>query len=348
MGDQNRRFFLRAGEEEEKPSQLRGRSRSLGIGCGPVKVLQHAAQFSEKYDDAALVTVVSTSGSTPRHVGTHMLVSGSGRTMGTIGGGRIEFEMVAAAQAIAAEGGAKLVTHNLVQDLAMCCGGSMRLYVEELAPQLPVIAAAVAHRLRREAVVMLTDLQQGGKRIVPRHAYVSEEVDGTAIFSQEIVPAPRVVLFGCGHLARALGPLARALEFEVILCDDNETAALDTDYAWADAVVTSFSMRDIEHQVGRLGVGDYLLVLTRDHGIDQRIMETTLPRVAEFEYLGLIGSLGKVGRFRKRILAKGLVTEEQWKQLHAPIGLDIGAETPQEIAVSILAELVRLKNGGAQ
>jgi xanthine dehydrogenase accessory factor len=153
-----------------------------------------------------------------------------------------------------------------------------------------------------------------------------------------------VVLFGCGHLARAIGPLASSLGFDVAVCDDNATGAVDEEPWWADTVITSFSLRDVEKRLRRLGPRDYLLILTRDHGIDQQIIEDTLPRIAEFDYLGLIGSLGKVGRFKKRVLAKGLVSDEQWAQLHAPIGLDICAETPQEIAVSIMAELIALKN----
>lgn len=140
--------------------------------------------------------------------------------------------------------------------------------------------------------------------------------------------------------------MAGSLGFEVVVCDDNETSAVEERPPWADLMVESFALRDIESSIGRLGAGDYLLVLTRDHAIDQRIIEATMPRVAEFEYLGLIGSRGKIGRFRKRVLAKEIVDEEQWQKLRAPIGLDIGAETPAEIAVSILAELVTIRNRG--
>ncbi|MCH8819582.1 MAG: XdhC family protein [Acidobacteria bacterium] len=162
------------------------------------------------------------------------------------------------------------------------------------------------------------------------------------------MPAPRVLLFGCGHLARAIGPMAEGLGFEVVLCDDNATGAIDQIPAWATQVVPSFSLRDVEKSLNRLGPRDYVLILTRDHAIDQRIVEETLERVADFDYVGLIGSLGKVGRFRKRVLAKGAVSEEQWQGLRAPIGLDICAETPQEIAVSIMAELIALKNAGGR
>ena len=276
-----------------------------------------------------------------------MLIAADGSQLGTIGGGRIEFELVAVAQEVAMGGPARLVKHNLVQDLSMCCGGSMEIYVEPLAPCLETIEHVIARRVRRKRSVLVTNLG-GGKSLPKEFCPVDETMEyprqQDEQFMELIVPAPRVLLFGCGHLARALGPLANALDFDVIICDDNETGAIDECPAWASDWVSSFALGDIEARIGVLGAGDYLLVLTRDHGIDETIITSALPRVSEFEYLGLIGSMGKVGRFRKRILAKGAVTEAQWKSLHAPLGLDIAAETPQEIAVSIMAELVAVKN----
>jgi xanthine dehydrogenase accessory factor len=133
--------------------------------------------------------------------------------------------------------------------------------------------------------------------------------------------------------------------FLPVACDDDETGALATPPSWAHRVVSSFELTDIEREVGALGVGDYVVIATRDHAIDQRILERLLTNET-LSYLGLIGSRGKIGRFRKRLAAKGVATEERWQRLHAPIGLDISAETPAEIAVSVAAELVRIRNRG--
>ena len=135
----------------------------------------------------------------------------------------------------------------------------------------------------------------------------------------------------------------RAADFDVVVCDDNETGAIDDDVTWADQVVASFSIREVEEAVGGLGASDFAVILTRDHAIDQKILEELLPRV-ELAYLGLIGSHGKVGRFKKRLISKGSFVAEQWQRLHAPIGIDIAAETPAEIAISVAAELVATKN----
>ena len=307
-----------------------------------MRVLAQAPAFAQKHKNAALVTLVATAGSTPRHPGTHMLVSGTGEQVGTIGGGRVEFEVVRAAQEVANGGSVAHATHNLVRDLGMCCGGSMTFFTQPLRPCLPAIAQLLERRASRLASCAQINLAVGGMHV--QTCLPASEKQANEVFALSIQPTPRVLLFGCGHLSRAIGPLAVGLGFEVVLCDDNETSAIDELPAWAGVLVPSFELRDIEAQVGELGAQDYLLILTRDHGIDQRIVEACLPHVDRLAYLGLIGSLGKIGRFRKRILAKGIVSEQQWNKLRGPIGLDIAAETPLEIAVSILAELVKVKN----
>lgn len=313
-----------------------------------VKLLVQASRFASQHPDSAILTVVATSGSTPRHPGARMFVSADGSQLGTIGGGRIEYELVAVGQDVASGGQSRVVKHNLVQDLAMCCGGSMEIYVEALTPSLDAISEVLALQKERKRCVLVTDLQGAAKRVCPVNENTSYPRIEGASFLEVIAPNPRVILFGCGHLARALGPLARSLGFDVVICDDNETGAIDECPTWASEWVSSFGLADVESSLGPLGRDDYLLVVTRDHGIDQQIVESTLPRVSDFEYLGLIGSLGKIGRFRKRILSKGLVSEEKWNLLHAPLGLDIAAETPEEIAVSIMAELVLTKNRGGR
>ena len=115
-------------------------------------------------------------------------------------------------------------------------------------------------------------------------------------------------------------------------------------------IFETFDAAEVERALGAFGPDDYVLVLTRDHAIDQKLLEYLIARDA-IGYLGMIGSRGKVGRFRKRLVAKGLVGDQagdaRWARLSAPIGLDIGAETPDEIAIAIAAELVARRRRGA-
>jgi xanthine dehydrogenase accessory factor len=94
--------------------------------------------------------------------------------------------------------------------------------------------------------------------------------------------------------------------------------------------------------LGRLGENDFAIIFTRDHAIDSRILEHLLPRL-ELSYLGMIGSANKVERFKRRLEAKGIATPDRWARLRSPIGLRIGAESPAEIAISVLAELIRTR-----
>jgi len=134
------------------------------------------------------------------------------------------------------------------------------------------------------------------------------------------------------------------LGFEVIICDDNETGAIEDHISWAGRVVPSFLPKEVEAEIGELGDGDFAIVLTRDDAIDLEILEALLGRT-RLEYLGVIGSQRKIASFRKRILSKGHYGEDEWSRVTGPVGLEIGAETPAEIAVSIAAQLIERRHG---
>jgi len=278
-----------------------------------------------------------------------MVVGADASSFGTIGGGRVELEAARAGAEVAAGAPARLVRHHLVRDLAMCCGGSMDVLVQPVAPSARAIEGAVELAARRCPGVLVSDLGGAAMSVEerPAHGQRRPALDGQR-FAEPILPPDRVILFGSGHVARALGPVLARLGFELAVCDDNETGALDDAPPWAKRTVDSFDLPDVEKALGPIGFCDYLIITTRDHAIDQRILEQALghPALGDLAYLGLIGSQGKIGRFRKRLEAKG-VPAERWQKLRAPIGLDIAAETPAEIAISVAAELIRLRNTGA-
>src|SRR6185436_12646438 len=105
---------------------------------------------------------------------------------------------------------------------------------------------------------------------------------------------------GLGHVARHLGPLLAGLGFTVVVCDDGETGAIEAGVPWASDTIESFDAAEIERRVGGFSVDDFVLIVTRDHAIDQRLLEALIAR-DDIGYLGMIGSRGKVGRFRKRL-----------------------------------------------
>lgn len=298
----------------------------------------------------AVAAVVGTAGSTPRHLGARMAVWADGRQLGSIGGGRIELEVVTAGREIAAGAPPRRVVHHLVHDLAMCCGGKMEIVVAPAAPSADAMRGALAARRERSWAVLETPGDGGAMAIRPpapgeRQGLARPRSEGDGLL-ELVAPPDRAVVFGCGHVGRALGPILASLGFEVVVCDDDETGAIEgATPGWAAHVVESFEVADVERALGGLGAGDHVLIVTRDHAIDQRILEALIGN-DDLSYLGLIGSRGKVGRFEKRLRAKGLVDDERWRRLHAPIGLDLGSETPAEIAVAVAAELVTLRRRG--
>ncbi len=312
-----------------------------------MEVLREALRRARDSGPQAMATVVKTSGSTPRHAGAKMVVGADGSSFGTIGGGRVELEAVRAGAEVAGGAPARIVRHHLVRDLAMCCGGSMEVLVQPVAPSASAIESAVELAARRRPGLLVSRLDGAAMSLEERPAHQGRHpaLDGER-FAEPILPPDRVVLFGLGHVARALGPVLAGLGFEIAVCDDDETGALEAAPTWAARTVDSFDLPDVERAIGPLGFADYLIITTRDHAIDQRILEQALlhPALDQLAYLGLIGSRGKIGRFKKRLVAKGVATDQRWSRLRAPIGLDIAAETPAEIAISVAAELIRLRH----
>lgn len=305
----------------------------------------------ERDPGAVLATVVAASGSTPRHLGARMFIGSDGRILGSVGGGRIEHEVMQQARQVARSGAPAVVRHHLVRDLAMCCGGSMEVALAPAESCREALLAICRAQEQRRSLLLETPLDGGPWRarvpLAGERPRVRPFVQG-ALLVEACGVAQRVVLFGAGHVGRAVGELAATCGFEVIVCDDGDTGALEAPLPWAAQSVASFEAAEVERALGGLGPDDLVLIVTRDHAVDQRILEALIGR-AELGYLGMIGSRGKVGRFLKRLVAKGLVTgaeDPAWQRLVAPIGLDIGAETPAEIAVAVVAQLVALRRTG--
>jgi len=155
------------------------------------------------------------------------------------------------------------------------------------------------------------------------------------VFVEPLIPAPPLVVCGGGHVAQALVPLAKKVGFSPIVVEEAEEMATPERFPDATRIVDSFDPRDWKDLP--LDGGSYVVIVTRDHAQDQALLEHFVGR--ELAYLGLIGSRRKIEMFKQRLGARG-VDAARFERLHAPIGLDIGAETPEEIAVAIVDELI--------
>jgi xanthine dehydrogenase accessory factor len=260
------------------------------VSTRPDELFGEIVRLHNSRTPCVLATVVRTSGSTPRKATARMIVLGDGRIIGTIGGGRVEKEVVDAARALLAQGDAaraQLLRYHLTHELAMCCGGEMEVFVEPLIPASPLIVC------------------------------------------------------GGGHVAQALVPLAKKVGFAPVVVEEAEEMATPERFPDAASIVDSFDPRDWKELP--LDGGSYVVIVTRDHAQDQALLEHfTSAGAPELAYLGLIGSRRKIEMFKQRLAARG-IDPGRFEKLHAPIGLDIGAETPEEIAVAIVAELIQAR-----
>lgn len=305
-------------------------------------VFAQALRALEAGRGVAIASVIGAHGSTPRHIGARMAVASDGEQWGTVGGGRIEQLVVEAAREVAGGAAPRVVRQHLVRDLAMCCGGSMEVVLTPAAASRVTLAALAALTPQ----VLLTPVDGEPLSVRPPRAgdpppHHPQIVDGVLV--ERVGATERAIVFGLGHVARHLGPLLANLGFTVIVADDGETGATGDPPSWANAVHETFDPAEVERLVGGFSADDHVLIITRDHAIDQKLLEALIGNDA-IGYLGMIGSRGKVGRFKKRLEARGLIDGDlgaaRWARLRAPIGLDLGAETPEEIAIAIAAELV--------
>jgi len=226
----------------------------------------------------AIACVIGAHGSTPRHLGARMAVAEDGEQWGTVGGGRIEQLVVAAAREVAGGAAPRVVRQHLVRDLAMCCGGSMEVLLTPAAPSRAVIEKLATGP---RGGVLLTPIDGSPLATRPPRAgdppvHHPVVVDGVLV--ERLPGGERAIVFGLGHVARTLGPHLASLGFRVIVCDDGETGATDAGVPWASEIVDSFDADEIERRVGGFTVDDFVLIVTRDHAIDLKLLGELLRR----------------------------------------------------------------------
>ena len=161
------------------------------------------------------------------------------------------------------------------------------------------------------------------------------------VYIEPLPTRPRAVVFGAGHVAHATVPLLHALDFDVTVVDERDE--WNTEERFPSATRELGDPRSLARAEAG-GADAYFLVVTHDHKLDQDLVETLLPR--SFAWLGMIGSRAKVARFLRRYQAAGM-DPALFRRLSAPVGLDLGAETPAEIGVAIAAEVVRVHRRSA-
>jgi xanthine dehydrogenase accessory factor len=251
-------------------------------------IYQEIVRIRAEGEEAALVTIVSASGSTPREEGAKMLVRADGSILGTIGGGSLEAQIIKEAIKVIGQGKPKQLHTSLtakeVEDKGMLCGGELEVFIEP------------------------------------------------------ILTPPTLYIFGGGHIALALAKMGKLLGFKIVVIDNRAEFANADRFPEADAILAE----DFSKAFPKLKIdkSSYIVIITHNHQYDDIVLEWAVGTKAK--YIGMIGSQRKNKAIFSHLSAKG-IAKEKLASVHAPIGLEISAQTPEEIAVSILAEVVKVR-----
>jgi len=326
-----------------------------------------AAALAGEGTIGALATVCRRSGSLPMARDAKLAVAEDGRHWGTVGGGCTEADVIGEALAATRVGVPRFVRHTLNADLAgdlgLSCGGTAEFFLEPVVATTAAAAlyAAVADALRRRVPgTVWTGLtwEQGPRkaaRIGDALLTLGGDGEATALadgpeglphidgdrFVEPLRRVPRVIVFGAGHVGAEIARLAARTGFYVVVVDDREEFANRGRLPDADEVVA----RDFRAVLDGLTLDgdDFVIAATRGHGFDAHVVERTAASSARF--VGMLGS-----RRKKQVLWKALreagVPQDALDRVRVPIGEPIGADTPAEIAVSVVAELIRLRRLG--
>lgn len=306
---------------------------------------------------AALATVVETWGSAPRGAGSQLAISGAGEMMGSVSGGCVEGAVVAEALEALADGKPRLLTYGVSDDTAfavgLACGGTIRVLVEPVGPVMPVglLEAVVAARAGRQPVAYIADLAGAGRRVSagpgdPLEAALAERFrsDRSGVEGDWFVavhnPPLRLVVVGAVHIAQPLCQIARLAGYDPVLVDPREAFGAAARFPgevilsdWPDEALATYG----------LDARTAVVTLTHDPKLDDPAIRVAL--ASEVFYLGCLGSKKTHAGRVARLEAAGF-TAAQIGRIHAPVGLDIGAKSPAEIAVSIMAQITaRLRQG---
>lgn len=301
---------------------------------------------------AALATVIETWGSAPRPVGSQLAVSGAGEMMGSVSGGCVEGAVVEEALAAQKDGKPRVLTYGVSDDdafaVGLACGGTIRVLVEPVGAAMPedMLSDLVAARAARAAVAYVVNLTTWERNLAPRGGDLEARFrsDRSGVEGEDFVcihnPPLKLIVVGAVHIAQPLLGMARACGYDPVLIDPREAFGAAARFPgerivndWPDAAMAAEG----------LDARTAVVTLTHDPKIDDPAIVAALGSGVFY-----LGSLGSKRTHEKRVarLTEAGFTAGDIARIHAPVGLDIGAKSPGEIALSVMAEITaRLRQG---
>lgn len=311
------------------------------------KVLEAIRNELAKGKDCLLATIIASSGSTPRSSGAYMVIGDAGRIYGTIGGGSLEYNAILQGQQQIAKQENFLYEYTLTMEgsaeLGMICGGQCTILYQYLCQEdLPLIDKWLAISQSKEPYWLLLPVAEGKLQVLQgssdfkRNGLV--KMGSAQYYAEQFNFDGKVYIFGGGHLAQEVVPLLSHLGFRCVVIDDREEFTKPELFLAAEAVLLA-DFKEL-HKVVQLTEKDYAAVMTRGHLHDVDVERFVLN--SPVSYIGVVGSRRKA-KITKDILLDEGFSEAQLARIITPIGLDIGSETPAEIAISIAAQLIQVR-----
>jgi xanthine dehydrogenase accessory factor len=287
---------------------------------------------------AAVATVVDRKGSAPRDVGASLALNERGEIAGSVTGGCVEPAVIGEAQEVLAGAAARVVTYGIADDEAfdvgLACGGTVAILVHELDPGVVApLAAAVADD---RAVSLRVRLADGAQEVGAAAETGLEQAPDGLVFVEGFAPRPALYVFGAVDHAAALVAVGRFLGYRVTVCDARGAFVTRERFPDADELVVDWPDRFL----ARAPVDERtaICVLTHDQKFDVPVLKAALATPAR--YVGAMGSVVAVADRCERLRAEG-VGDGELARIHQPIGLAIGARSPEEVAIAVAAELVQ-------
>ena len=307
-------------------------------------VLTQAGRWRELGRKVAVATVVATRSSAPRPIGSKLAVSESGELAGSVSGGCVESDVVLAAQEVLAGGEPRLITYGITDEMAfgvgLPCGGEIDVFVEELTeaerPEVTLTVVAgenVGERLHDP------ELEQEARRRGRSHVL---ELEGRTVFADVTAPPTRLFVYGAVDTAEALCRAAKLLGWQTVVADARASFATPERIPSADELLVTWpdeAMAAVEPDLGTA-----VIVLTHDDKFDLPLIRAAL--ASDAFYIGWIGSRRNQERRRDLLREEG-VTDDELDRISGPAGLDIGADTPSETAISMVGEILATRAGRA-
>ncbi|MEW5758979.1 MAG: xanthine dehydrogenase accessory protein XdhC [Candidatus Omnitrophota bacterium] len=250
-----------------------------------MNLLSKIEEYLSSSKKFALVTIVDVKGSTPRQIGARMIVFSNGSIEGTIGGGKIEYDIQKDSQYLIRHSQSCLKEYSLNKERGLLCGGKMSVFIEVFKPK------------------------------------------------------EKIIIFGAGHIGKALYKLASVLDFEIIIIDQRKEFAKKDIFPNAKKIICKSPMEAIKEL--NINKNSYIVIVTHGHEHDYIILKNIIK--SSVVYIGMIGSKNKIKSIFNKLRVTG-ISQNLIKKIYAPIGLNLGGDSPEEIALSILAEIVSIKN----